>query len=254
MQYKLIAFAAAIGVVAGCGSDYPDLPSTTVAQQVTLPDGFGIDRTEVTRRHYEAWLAKSPDTRDQPGYCAWNGSYAPDEACMRVDEKATCTGSDCENHPQVCVDWCDAHAYCEAVGKRLCGRVGGGASPFESTADSTASQWYAACSADGALAYGYGDHGAASCNTVELGIGRTIEAGGLPDCRSSVPGYDGVLDMSGNVWEWEDSCRESVGGDDFCHVRGGSFNSVTEKLACGEAHQFLRSFASYFVGFRCCSK
>ncbi|MFW5740427.1 MAG: hypothetical protein ACOC1F_08680 [Myxococcota bacterium] len=62
------------------------------------------------------------------------------------------------------------------------------------------------------------------------------------------------MDLSGNAWEWEDSCQSETGEDDFCRVRGGSFNSVPETQGCAEAQCYPRSFGSFFVGFRCCSE
>jgi formylglycine-generating enzyme required for sulfatase activity len=38
--------------------------------------------------------------------------------------------------------------------------------------------------------------------------------------------------MSGNVWEWEDSCDAASGDSDTCRVRGGSFSSSPELLKC----------------------
>jgi hypothetical protein len=40
--------------------------------------------------------------------------------------------------------------------------------------------------------------------------GTTVETGSLSTCQPSVSGYAGVYDLSGNVWEWEDSVH--VGG------------------------------------------
>lgn len=34
-------------------------------------------------------------------------------------------------------------------------------------------------------------------------------------------GYAGLYDMSGNVEEWDDSCKASTGPDDYCRLRGG---------------------------------
>ncbi len=36
-------------------------------------------------------------------------------------------------------------------------------------------------------------------------------------------GHEGVHDLKGNGGEWENACERSVGKNDICHVRGGSF-------------------------------
>ena len=73
--------------------------------------------------------------------------------CM---EQATCR-SGCDDHPQVCVEWCDAQAYCLAVGKRLCGKIGGGPNALADYDDPTRSAWLNACSNEGTKDYPYGD-------------------------------------------------------------------------------------------------
>jgi hypothetical protein len=35
-------------------------------------------------------------------------------------------GAGSGNFPITNVDWCDAYAYCAGIGKRLCGKIGGG--------------------------------------------------------------------------------------------------------------------------------
>jgi len=241
-----------LALVAGCSTS-DEFPTQNPAAQVELPIGYRIDRTEVTRDQYASWLASRPELTAQPVVCAWNTSFAPDTECLEVFKDAVCEGPDCQDHPQVCVDWCDARAYCEGVGKRLCGRIGGGPTPFEAYADPGASQWYAACSASGWKEYPFG-RGATACNTVDLGLGTTTPVGSLPDCQPGMEGYQGVMDLGGNAWEWEDSCQSDTGDDDYCHVRGGSFNSAEETLACADAHAYPRSMKSFYVGFRCCSE
>jgi len=82
----------------------------------------------------------------------------------------------------------------------------------------------------------------------------TSEVGMLEACASSVTGYSGVYDLSGNVWEWEDSCDGYVGSNDYCRVRGGSFNYFENALKC--YYGIIvggRDWQGYVFGFRCCS-
>jgi len=93
---------------------------------VALPTKGCIDSTEVTIGQYQAWLSATPSTSNQQIQCSWNISYTPDASCM--SSMGACKDANC---PQVCVNWCDAEAYCHAVGKRLC----------------ETSEWLAACEA-----------------------------------------------------------------------------------------------------------
>src|SRR6185295_16488134 len=123
--------------------------------------------------------------------------------------------------PVVCVDFCDAFAYCALVGKRVCGAIGGGRGRFGSATDATSSQWFAACSGGGKHAYPYGDtYEGSACNGIDKG-GNLVDTGSIATC---VGGYPGLFDMSGNVYEWEDACTGEQ-GTTVCHVRGGAASS-----------------------------
>jgi formylglycine-generating enzyme required for sulfatase activity len=71
---------------------------------------------------------------------------------------------------------------------------------------------------------------------------------------TSTTGYAGVYDLSGNVFEWEDSCN-GHGQTAVCRVRGGAFDYYGDSsvLACGFVSFFNRDFVNYGFGFRCCS-
>lgn len=59
-------------------------------------------------------------------YCNLNfrGCTESDDECEQIDLRMPWPPSDDEaNEPMVCVTWCDAEAYCAAVGKRLCGNT-----------------------------------------------------------------------------------------------------------------------------------
>jgi sulfatase modifying factor 1 len=171
-----------------------------------------------------------------------------------LSSSLVCRGSGCDSQPQVCVDWCDAYAYCRAVGKRMCGKIGGGSNEYADQNDAGLSQWYNACSSHGANSdYPYGDtYQAAYCNGYDLGLGTTVPVGSMPSCQSSVPGYAGIYDLSGNVWEWEDSC-EGPGQSARCHRRGGTFEASVSYMTCQNGIAYFRNGVVLNTGLRCCS-
>jgi formylglycine-generating enzyme len=202
----------------------------------------------------QAWLDSQPSTTGQDPACSWNTSYAPG-------------GSDCEgvewppgkygSAPVMCVDWCDAVAYCKSLSKRLCGKIGGGANGYDDYGDATKSQWFNACSFGGKLEYPYGneyDKGA-YCNDADRsgGVeGDYVPAGSLSECQSPENGYSGVYDLSGDVWEWEDSCL-TIAGENTCRIRGGSIASGVSYASCGFDMASKSDVRNAVIGFRCCS-
>ncbi len=217
-----------------------------MAKSVAVTGGYSIDATEVTRDQYAAWLAGAPSTSGQDARCSWNTDFTP--SC---EWPAGAKG----NHPVVCVDWCDAFAYCRAVGKRLCGRIGGGENGWDNYANASLSQWHSACSSGGVNDYPYGDIlEATTCNGYGAGKGVTVPVGTMTGCKSSVSGYGGVYDLSGNVWEWEDSCNGTATWTDSCRLRGGAFDAYGEGyLRCGYGLGNNRGSHAGDVGFRCCA-
>jgi hypothetical protein len=225
-------------------------PGTGGPTMVRLPEGYCIDSTEVTRAQYQAWLDTSPSAAGQISGCTWKMSFVPSPICMSL----FCQ-SGCDDHPQVCVTWCDAYAYCQGVGKRLCGKIGGGSTGFDDYANASLSQWYNACASGGAnKTYPYGNtYQGNYCNGQDDGLEpmTTTPVGSMTTCQSSVSGYQGVYDLSGNVGEWEDSCN---GADQWagCRVRGGTPGADAVHLSCAYGIDAPRRSGGGF-GIRCCA-
>jgi formylglycine-generating enzyme len=256
--------AATLGACADAPTSTSPSSDRETAALTRLPLGFQIDQTEVTRDQYAAWLATRPSVSEQAGSCQTNESFAPDARCLQQYDGFLCADgtAGCGDHPQTCVDWCDAKAYCEASGKRLCGAVGGGELPFtdpaatgdlQPTSAPVKGEWELACSAGGTTRFPYGDEAKAeACNTVRAGHDATTAVGAMAACRSSVEGYRDLVDLSGNVWEWENACA-GEGDDAFCQVRGGSFVSDEKLDSCAAPHRYARDFKAFYVGIRCCA-
>jgi formylglycine-generating enzyme required for sulfatase activity len=164
--------------------------------------------------------------------------------------------------PVVCVDWCDAYAYCEAQGRRLCGRIGGGMTPYDRATDPGQSQWMNGCTAGGQYEWSGGSSPMQSdgepCWYAGLSNGAPYDVGTHSACQSPSPNYASLSDFSGNVEEWEDSCeRTATTGDasDACNTRGGSVASDTPaNVRCDAlpSIRHARSDVSPTLGFRCC--
>jgi|GEM_PF-6905245 len=201
---------------------------------------YCIDAAEVTNAAYEAFLARidggvAPSPRVA---CASAGNHVPVEnwpppAAWR-------------DLPVTGVSFCDADAFCASVGKRLCGRRGGGSLTPTTTAvsfaDASANEWYRACSKAGANRLPYGDEAVVGeCATVRQLRARSGQCEG---------GYRGIYDLVGNVEEWIDACS-SEAMDATCLTAGGA---ALDTLAdCTTAKAYARTFKRPLAGIRCCA-
>ena len=96
-----------------------------------------------------------------------------------------------------------------------------------------------------------------ACNGQEHGPAAGA-VGRMTNCESSVSGYTGICDLSGNAYEWEDSCDGKTGSGDSCRVRGGSFknsscgdSSSCSYLRCDNHDNSFRNESWSVFGFRC---
>jgi len=207
---------------------------------------FCIDSTEVTKVQYKAFVdAKGTDTSGQPAVCSWNTSWTPPSGWGWPYSAGE------ENYPIGSVDWCDAYAYCKWAGKRLCGNPSGGTTPFASYAVPASSQWYYACSGNGATIYPYGNtYQPTYCQGGDIKPNKQVPVATKTLC---VGGFPGIFDMSGNAYEIEDSCDGTLGAADKCRIRGGDELSFSTTLKCSADVTMSRNQMYLDVGFRCCS-
>lgn len=216
--------------------------------QVDIDAGFCIDSHEVTNAQYVAFLEA---TQGDAG-----NDFAP---CVGVSPDPSIGYEILTdlNHPVRGVTWCSARSYCEWSGRRLCGSVADGGEVNESNndyKDAAASEWFYACSQNGANAYPYGqNYDAGACNLSDFKEGGVVDVATLPNC---VGGYSGIHDMSGNVSEWDNSCGDDTTAGAQCRVRGGSFNTDYVSGRCDDqttANRNSNDYPTARYGIRCCS-
>jgi len=205
------------------------------------PDLSVIEDKEL-RGDYAAWLARRPpEERDRPFW--W------DDPTWNLP-----------NHPVVGISWFEALAYARWLAE-FTGR------PCKLP---TEAEWEKA--ARGGLPPGGGDQGEARiypwenewaedhANTDEAGVGRTTAVGAFPTGASPY----GVLDMSGNVWQWcssvgvtaagypyrPDDGREDLERDAFRALRGGSWGEGRRNARCASRLVPSPDLFYFSVGFR----
>ncbi len=182
---------------------------------------FDLDKRPVTNALYGEF-AKSTSHAAPRGWV--NGSPPDGQAAWPV------TG----------VSWDDATAYCTSKGLHL----------------PTEAEWeYAARGTDGRL-YPWGnDFSPALTNSAEAALGHPEEVGAHRDATSPF----GILDMSGNVWEWTaDDYKPYPGRQpsfqipaDGKAIRGGSFQSDKFHVTTTTRNLDHASTRSATIGFRC---
>jgi formylglycine-generating enzyme required for sulfatase activity len=196
---------------------------------------YCIDSTEVSNSQYAEFLdAGFSSSATVPPACVDAGAYAPSAGWP----------SPYPHQPVANVSWCQAYAFCAWAGKRLCGGIGGGALPERDFANPSASQWFNACSAGGTLAYPYGN----TFDVAVCGGERTTNVENVGAPAQCIGGYPGLYNMSGNVWEWTDSCNSTS-----CYTMGGAYDGTQTDLACTGNRSWTTTAGAPNIGFRCCS-
>ena len=241
--------AGKAGQAGNAGTGPLDCPDGTWPGSQDIPmvhvhggDGscFWIDKTEVSREDYDAFLATSPSLPSTVP-CDWKTSLEP--ACPNPADAGADAGTDPAS-PVVCVDWCDAQAFCAFHGRTLCH------GSYVNVAIAKDSDWFAACSHGGENAYPYGAiYDDELCNGLDHSGEGVLPATGQASCATA----EGALNMSGNVWEWVDECDDASGESDSCNLRGGSFKYDAQNLACRAKIAPDRNARSDEYGFRCCA-
>lgn len=253
--------------------------------------GFCIDHTEVTHIQYRAFYNDVvagnfalDDSLAGFDFCDWKDTE-PDTLIPNFGDMFESDWDDTThpNVPMVEIDACDAAAYCDWAGKRLCGGIND--QPIEATEQQLKNEWYIACSNDGVRPYCYngddefpdqpineciaGSPNATDCPAYdedECATGGVCETGWRSlwteamsaTCDSAFPG---VLNLSGNVGEWVGACTSTPGqGSGWkCEQRGGScggsapggFYSACAWVQNPETGTDA-AFRGNYYGFRCC--
>jgi len=184
--------------------------------RVTFEQGFCIDRTEVTVGAY--------------GKCVQAGACTP----CRKSVYCNVAGEEPDDHPQNCIDWPQARAFCVWAGKRL-------------TSDA---EWEYAARGSNGREFPWGNEPPDNARIHWSGGGGPRVFGTAP--VGSHPGDVspfGVLDMAGNVSEWVEvdpkkaAPSDRAVRDDVRPVRGTSWGNGLEP-----APAWRRLLMSYFTG------
>jgi formylglycine-generating enzyme required for sulfatase activity len=183
------------------------------ARWIDVPEGNGVAAfrimlTEVTNAQY--------------AQCVAIGICSPPWDTTSYDDAAR------SDHPVAWVTREQARAYAAWVGGSL----------------PTEAQWLRACQGDTARTYPWGDEPPdATRANVDNQVGDTTAVGSYPAGASPY----GVLDMSGNVWEW---VEPDDGSDARAIVRGGSFDYGAADVACGARLESSNPIGNGLIGMR----
>jgi len=222
------------------GGTYADISHPTakaVPDQLSWLEEFEMDRTPVTRAAFLRFLRESRYRPAAMGnfLAGWNRpAGAPDDPWRWAPPEGT------GDHPVTWVSLDDARAYAAWAGTVL----------------PTEAQWQRAAEGPGGTTWPWGNEfDARRCNGDSPG---TTAVTAFPGGASA----EGVLDLSGNTWEWTESERDD-GHLRYVMVRGGCHLRVTGSIwytASGaqpcDVHEKVPLLADGIdrlstVGFRC---
>lgn len=229
-----------------CGT--PGCGTCPVKEMIAAGPSF-IDSEEVSNAHYGEFLKVSYHGDVVPS-CSWNTTYVPTQGWPApAGEEALPVGW---------VDWCDAFAYCQWTGGWLCRATSANGDPaldeyseVLAPNDVDKSEWYRACAGSASVEYPYGtNYNPQICNGADKD--PNADSPWPVDTATCAGFYPKLLNMSGNISEWTDSCDGVLGASDECGHRGGSYTSPAGSLTCDTFPTDRRDFTARRIGFRCC--
>jgi len=198
---------------------------------------FKISRFPVTHIQFQAFVDAQDGYRD-PAW--WDGLNAKGK-----EQQLTGPGQSAfpiPDHPRVNVSWYDAIAFCRWLTSRLGYLV---TLPTEL-------QWEKAARGPHGRIFAYGDYfDPKKGNVRSSGIGMTSPVDAYPEGLSSY----GVLDMSGNVWEWalteyHDPSSDITPSNSRRVLKGGSWSCGPGSSRADGCKYFYRDWRYNNVGFR----
>ncbi len=211
---------------------------------------FYMARYPVTFAQFQIFL-DDPQGFANPDW--WQGLSADDDHRLVPGEQAF----KFSNHPREKVSWYDAVAFCRWLTEQtrqypelLPGTLAGQAGCVISLP--TEWEWEKAARGPHGLDYPYGKtFDSSKGNTDEIGIGQASAVGIFPLGASPY----GVLDLSGNVWEWclnEYDNPQNIGlaGSNLRVVRGGSWRYYQGYARATFRYRNGPSFRNSSIGFR----
>lgn len=130
------------------------------------------------------------------------------------------------DYPAAWVSQVDAAEYCEIIGKRL----------------PTEQEWEKAARGTDGRIYPWGNEFDEDAAVTSETASGSMVVGSRPKGASPF----GVMDMSGNVWEWTDSYS-----DRYAILRGGSYFEDGSYAKVTSALRSIPDDSKQYVGFRC---
>jgi len=196
-------------------------------------DAYYIDKVEVTNKEYKACV--------DDGKCD-----APRQVYFfeAAPNKLYFGASEYDNYPVIFVDWNMAKNFCQWRGARL----------------PTEAEWEKAALGDTGNPYPWGKDLDCQKANYQKCVNRTSEVGSYPDGASPY----GVLDMTGNVWEWVSDWyadnyyanspaknpQGPITGQSKV-IRGGSWARFD--VTAYHRRNFAPDYNTFDIGFRCAS-
>lgn len=219
--------------------EWIDIPAGTVTLDGSLVsfvvEPFKIAKYPVTNEQFEAFIA--------------DGGYQEDRYWERLAQRVTIPQKPAFNnptHPREMVNWWEAIAFTRWLGQRLGCDV---TLPTEW-------EWQWAAIGSNQTMFSYGNtFDKTKCNTSESGLKGTTPVDLYPQGAS----YFGVIDMTGNVWEWclnEYQTPEAIniGSSERRTVKGGSWFNPQNLARAAERTEARVGSRFHDRGFRVCYK